>query len=454
MWKRIQSAMESLKDEKLGWQDVIAGITLAGIILGVLGGAIEWSLGIVLDYLIQSPIKFALLFLTNALFFSTIFTYSLAKKLSKSHFVVLLSTLAYSGLSVWLWADVLPDKPSVMPVEDIAVIQAFTCPALQAYSREFETLPIITRDNATKIKSYPEPIPIPQAIVTSFSKDNQRLVLTTGQTLCIYTLNQPVPIVHVFRRAITATSFSHDSHMLTVGLEDGTVGVLEIVDTNIRMLWLRNEEHTNPIVGLKFSANDQWLVSTSTDGVIKAWEALRTERQFDVGKMAQGTSTISFIDNSHLVSSDTGGNLYWWELQFSNGHSEERQLKLHNTAITAIAVFDRFLATGDHEGTIRVWNTSSLWNQPEPGKPEPLIQLMQHTDTINSLAFNPDGSLLASGSKDNSIIVWDISNGASLVTLPQLSSVYTLAFGLNGKLLASSNADGMVYLWGVISPTE
>lgn len=453
MRRWIQSLVESLKDENLGWQDVVAGFALGGVLLAVLAGVVQWALETIFDYYIPLQINVAVFCLISVLFFSTFFTFWIAKKVSKTHVLLLFGTLAYSFISVSLLRGSLLNKPQTVSAQS-AVAPGFTCPAVSVYSQDFEALSVITRDNAVNIKKTWEPIAIPQAIVTSFSQDNQRLVLTTGQTLCIYTLNQPVPIVQVFRRDITATSFSHDSQKLTVGLEDGTVGVLEIVDTNIRMLWLRNEEHNNPIVGLKFSANDQWLVSTSTDGVIKAWEALRTERQFDVGKMAQGTSTISFIDNSHLVSSDTGGNLYWWELQFSNGHSEERQLNLHNTAITAIAVFGSHLATGDHEGTIRVWNTSSLWNQPEPGKPEPLIQLMQHTDTINSLAFNPDGSLLASGSKDNSIIVWDISNGASLVTLSQLSSVYTLAFGLNGKLLASSNADGMVYLWGVISPTE
>ena len=66
------------------------------------------------------------------------------------------------------------------------------------------------------------------------------------------------------------------------------------------------------------------------------------------------------------------------------------------------------------------------------------------------LAFNPDGSLLASGSRDGVIGVW---NTATFQLLTQLTGhalwVDTLEFSPDGKVLVSGGLDGTVRVWGV-----
>ena len=74
--------------------------------------------------------------------------------------------------------------------------------------------------------------------------------------------------------------------------------------------------------------------------------------------------------------------------------------------------------------------------------------LQGHEDSVTSLAVTPDGSLLASGSEDNTIRLWHLPDGECAATLrgPGLF-VYSLAVTPDGSLLASGSWGGTIRLW-------
>ena len=80
--------------------------------------------------------------------------------------------------------------------------------------------------------------------------------------------------------------------------------------------------------------------------------------------------------------------------------------------------------------------------------------MSEHSGEVVSLAFSVDGALLASGSFDGTVRLWDTAtlldggNAASVATLnPQAGVIYALAFNPDGRTLASGGAEGLVTLW-------
>jgi WD40 repeat protein len=68
------------------------------------------------------------------------------------------------------------------------------------------------------------------------------------------------------------------------------------------------------------------------------------------------------------------------------------------------------------------------------------------------VTFNPEESLLASGSHDKTVGIWDLVDHKLLVLLPGHEDVVLrVAFNSQGTLLASISWDGTVKLWGMIS---
>ena len=71
----------------------------------------------------------------------------------------------------------------------------------------------------------------------------------------------------------------------------------------------------------------------------------------------------------------------------------------------------------------------------------PVRTLTGHSELVRSVAFSPDGSILASGSWDNTIKLWEVASGRELRTLTGHTSwVMSVAFSPDGSILASSGA--------------
>ncbi|MGP3924688.1 nSTAND1 domain-containing NTPase [Streptomyces sp. 8N616] len=112
----------------------------------------------------------------------------------------------------------------------------------------------------------------------------------------------------------------------------------------------------------------------------------------------------------------------------------------HADSVNAVAFSPdgKLLATGSSDHTVKLWNAADH---------RLLATLRGHTDLVLSVAFSPDGKLLATGSNDRSVKLWDVADRRTVATLP--GGALGVAFSPDGEQLASVSSRARVKLWDV-----
>jgi len=280
----------------------------------------------------------------------------------------------------------------------------------------------------------------------AFSPDSKTLVSgSRDKTIILWDVTTQQPLGQPLtghRGEVTNLGFSPDGKFLASGGSDSTVILWDF--TNRLQFGQPLRDHQSMVKCVAFSPDGKILVSSSNK--ITLWNVLtRQPCHLPIPDNQDKFSRVIFSpDGETLVLVDSSFNIHLWD--------PTTQKKIgqpfigHWGSIWSMAFNSHYniLASGSADGSIILWDASTR---------RPFNKLLTKKRSGGSLAFSPDGRTLAFGDDYGNIILWNVINSGRQLNRPLIGdssgSVSSMVFSPDGRTLAASHNDSVIILWDI-----
>jgi WD40 repeat protein len=284
----------------------------------------------------------------------------------------------------------------------------------------------------------------------ALSPDGTRLASGCATTVRIWDTARGAPLAALGHWLTTCLAFSPDGARLAAAEMDFTVRLWDVATWEPLH---RLSGHYGPIFHVAFSPSGLFLASLSRDRTARVWDVAEgREVACLLEQGARDTLSVALTpDAARLASGLPDRTIRVW-----NTASGEEVARLEGEwdwrpGGLALSPDGARVASGSGDRTVRVWDlggggrdSAPPGGSAEPGAPPRVLR--GHEGDVTCVAFA--GGRLVSGSRDQTVRVWDVEAAAELACLRgHDGDVTCVASAPDGRYFATGSADRTVRLW-------
>ncbi|MBI1279669.1 MAG: hypothetical protein GC179_16190 [Anaerolineaceae bacterium] len=234
----------------------------------------------------------------------------------------------------------------------------------------------------------------------------------------------------------TSVAFGSGGYSIAVGTANGEV---RLWDATSGESYGFLQKHDTRVESVAFT--DGFLVASGAlDGSVKLWDIAMGKEQPALAEKDElaPVGSVAFSPDGAKLAVGAGSTIKLWDITAGTAPT------VLETEISKIATL-----SFSPDGTSLVYGGAgtAAWVWDLKGDNHALLE--GHTDQVMALAFSPDGQVIASGDA-GALRLWAATKGENLAALtsPSGQAVNSVAFNPDGTLIASAGSTGGVVLWG------
>lgn len=198
--------------------------------------------------------------------------------------------------------------------------------------------------------------------------------------------------------------------------------------------------HSHFVEDVVISKDGQFALSASWDNTLRLWDLNegKTTRRF-VQHTNDALSVAFSADNRQIVSGSRDKTIRLWNTIGECKITIDDSQQCHSDWVTCVkfspVAENPMIVSAGCDKLIKVWTVTEEFKLK--------ASLAGHTGYINTVTISPDGSLCASGGKDGTAMLWDLSEGKHLYSLDAGDIINSLVFSPNRYWLCAGTDSGI-----------
>lgn len=211
--------------------------------------------------------------------------------------------------------------------------------------------------------------------------------------------------------------------------------------------------HADRVMGLAWSPDGKYIASASADKTVQVWDASTGKTIISYSKHTEWVKAVTWSpDGTRIASAGADMTVHLWDVMTGRTVLVYRG---HSNIVTTLAWSPngRYIASGGYDRTIAVWDAFT-------GEDFGFYHGHAPQNMINAVAWSPGGRFIASASDDRTVHIWPVEHIRGIVFKQKRSFkksifvysghtewVKAVAWSPNGKRIASGSWDNTVHLW-------